>query len=235
MSPMSEEPRPQPDGRDDDLGVKHRNALYAFAGVGVLALVVLVISSVLSGGVKNTAVAKVAPLMKAAGCSFKSVTAYVPKGQGTHVDSLTKKLPWNTSPPSNGQHNPAWAVWGFYTKPVNPRLVVHNEEHGGVIIWWGTQVPAATVAELRAFYNEKTDGSFGTPYANFGSKIAITAWTGHPALYQRNGYYGEGHIAVCTRYDAATKAAFEDFRDAYIGQGPQGISLALDFPGMGPH
>jgi hypothetical protein len=72
---MSEEPRPQPDGRDDDLGVKHRNALYAFAGVGVLALVVLVISSVLSGGVKNTAVAKVAPLMKAAGCSFKSVTA----------------------------------------------------------------------------------------------------------------------------------------------------------------
>ena len=98
----------------------------------MLALVVLVISSVLSGGVKNTAVAKVAPLMKAAGCSFKSVTAYVPKGQGTHVDSLTKKLPWNTSPPSNGQHNPAWAVWGFYTKPVNPRLVVHNEEHGGV-------------------------------------------------------------------------------------------------------
>ncbi len=232
---MSEEPRPQPDGRDDDLGVKHRNALYAFAGVGVLALVVLVISSVLSGGVKNTAVAKVPSLMKAAGCSFKSVTAYVPKGQGTHVPSLTKKLPWNTSPPSNGQHNPAWAVWGFYTRPVNPRLVVHNEEHGGVILWWGTQVPAATVAELRAFYNEKTDGSFGTPYPNFGSKIAITAWTGHPALYQRNGYYGEGHIAVCTRYDAATKAAFEDFRDAYIGQGPQGISLALDNPGMGPH
>jgi hypothetical protein len=161
---MVEEPRsqlegPDADRRDDDLGVKHRNALYGFAGAGVVALVVLVISSVLSGGVKNTAVAKVAPLMKAAGCSFKSVTAYVPKGQGTHVNSLTKKLPWNTSPPSNGQHNPAWAVWGFYTKPVNPRLVVHNEEHGGVILWWGAQVSSATIAELRAFYNEKPDGS----------------------------------------------------------------------------
>ena len=89
----------------------------------------------------------------------------MPKGQGTHVNSLTKKFPWNTSPPSNGQHYPAWAVWGFYTEPVNPRLVVHNEEHGGVILWWGTQVPAATVAELRAFYNEQPDGSFGTPYA----------------------------------------------------------------------
>ena len=44
---MVEEPRPlpdehQPDRRDDDLGVKHRNALYAFAGLGALALGVLV-------------------------------------------------------------------------------------------------------------------------------------------------------------------------------------------------
>ena len=54
-------------------------------------------------------------------------------------------------------------------------------------------------------------------------------------FYQRNGYYGEGHIAICTHYNAATKAAFEMFRDAYRGQGPQGISLALDNPGMGPH
>jgi len=234
MSQLTEEPRPHPDGRDDDLGRKHRNALYGFAGLGAVALVVLVISSVLSGGVKNTPVAKVGPLMKAAGCSFRSVKAYVPKGQGTHVASLTKKLPWNTSPPSNGQHNPAWAVWGFYTRPVNPRLVVHNEEHGGVILWWGTQVPKATIAELRAFYNEKPDGSFGTPYANFGSKIAITAWTGDAGLYQRDGYYGEGHVAICAHYDAATKAAFEMFRDAYRGHGPQGISLALDNPGMGP-
>ena len=34
--------------------------------------------------------AKVAPLMKAAGCTFKTVNAYVPKGQFTHVNSLTR-------------------------------------------------------------------------------------------------------------------------------------------------
>ena len=40
-----------------------------------------------------------------------------------------------------------------------------------------------------------------TPYANYGSKIALTAWTGDPTRYFRNGYYGEGHLAACTKFD----------------------------------
>jgi hypothetical protein len=158
----------------------------------------------------------------------------VPKGQGTHVPSLTKKLPWNTSPPSNGQHYPEWAVWGFYKEPVNPRLVVHNEEHGGVVTWWGSKVTPSTVAKLLAFYGEQPDGSFGTPYPSLGSKIAITAWTGESSHYQQNGYYGQGHIAICPNFTAATKKAFEDFRNLYRGHGPEGIPLSADEPGDGP-
>ena len=37
-----------------------------------------------------------------------------------HLQSLTGKFPWNTDPPSNGQHYPAWAVWGFYTEAGQP-------------------------------------------------------------------------------------------------------------------
>ena len=172
--------------------------------------------------------------MATAGCTFKTVTAYVPKGEGTHVNSLTAKFPWNTTPPSNGQHYPEWAVWGFYTDPVNPRRVVHNEEHGGVVTWWGSKVPSSTVAKLLAFYQEQPTGSFGTPYPSLGSKIAITAWTGDPSHYQQNGYYGQGHIAICPSYTAATKKAFEDFRNLYRGHGPEGIPLSADKPGMGP-
>jgi Protein of unknown function (DUF3105) len=216
-------------------GLSRRNALYGLAGVAVVALVVGVAVVAFSGGSsKSASGGNVGSLMTAANCSFKTVTAYVPKGQGTHVASLTKKFPWNTSPPSNGQHYPLWAVWGFYTEPVNPRQVVHNEEHGGVILWWGTGVSAATVSALRDFYNEQPDGGFGTPYANFGSKIAITAWTGDVAKYQTNGYYGQGHIAICPQYNATTKKAFEAFRDAYRGHGPEGIPLSADEPGMGP-
>ena len=214
-------------------GLSNRTMLYVAAGIVVVALVAaggfFAFAGSSSSGDKH-----VASLMKAAGCNYKTVKAYVPPGQGVHVPSLTKKFPWNTDPPSNGQHYPVWAVWGFYNQPVNPRMVVHNEEHGGVILWWGTKVPASTVDQLRSFYNEQPDGTFGTPYAKLGSKVAISAWTGDPAKYTQNGYYGQGHLAICPRLDSATLKAFEAFRKAYRGKGPEGIPLSLDEPGMGP-
>ena len=206
--------------------------LYGAAALGIVALIAVVLFVAFGGGTANAK--DIPPLMKTAGCTYKTVNAYVPPGQGVHVNSLTKKFPWNTDPPSNGQHYPAWAVWGFYTEPVNPRMVVHNEEHGGVVLWWGSKVPASTVDQLHNFYDEQSDGSFGTPYPKLGSKVAISAWTGNPAQYGRGGYYGQGHLAICPGYDAATKKAFEAFRKAYRGHGPEGIPLSFDKPGMGP-
>jgi hypothetical protein len=218
-----------------DLIARQRALLYGIAGAGIVGLVVVVLVIALAGG--SSAAAddkKVAAAMATAGCTYKTVKAYVPKGQGVHVASLTKKFPWNTTPPSNGQHYPLWAVWGFYTDPINPRQVVHNEEHGGVIYWWGPDVPAATVNRLRQLYQQEATGTFGTPYQNLGSKVAITAWTGNPSKYTKNGYFGQGHIGVCPSYDDNVEKAFVAFRDAYRGKGPEGIPLELDKPGLGP-
>ncbi len=216
----------------DDLGLRHRALLYGVSGAGVVVLLVVVLLVALGGG--GVSAAAVAKNMASAGCTFKNVKAYVPAGQGTHVNSLTKAFPWNTDPPSNGQHYPLWAVWGFYTQPVNPRMVVHNEEHGGVILWWGSNVPQSTVSKLEAFYNEQPGGVFGTPYPSLGKKIAISAWTGTTSDYRRNGYYGEGHLAVCNGYTAATAKAFASFRKLYRGHGPEGIPLCADQPGDSP-
>jgi hypothetical protein len=144
---------------------------------------------------------------------------------------------WATFPPSGGAHYGLWAVWGFYTDPLNPRQVVHNEEHGGVVIWWGPKVPATTVSRLQAFYNEQPVGMMGTPLVQpiggktLGDKVALTAWTGNPADYYRNGYYGAVHVAICPHFN---QKAFTTFRDAYRGHGPEGIPLSNDKPGMGP-
>jgi hypothetical protein len=227
-------PRVQaPQQRQDDMTKRQRTILYIAGGSGIVALIVVIGAFAIGGSSSKPNDKNVASLMSAAGCSFKTVNASVPGGQ-THVQSLTKKFPWNTDPPSNGQHYPLWAVWGFYTDPVNPRMVVHNEEHGGVIYWWGPKVPASTVNKLQQLYQEESTGTFGTPYANLGSKVAITAWTGNPAKYTKNGYFGQGHIAVCPAYTAATEKAFKAFRDAYRGHGPEGIPLDLDKPGLGP-
>jgi hypothetical protein len=224
-----------PKQRTDSAGSERRARmiLYGVAASGALALAVVLIAVFTRGG-DGSAGGNVAALMKQAGCTFKTVDASIPKGADTHVNSLTKKLPWNTFPPSNGQHYPKWAVWGFYTQPVNPRMVVHNEEHGGVILWWGPKTPKATIDKLNQLYSEQPDGVFGTPIAGLDSKVAITAWTGDSSRYAQKGYYGEGHLAVCTSYTDKTAKAFRAFRDAYRGKGPEGVPLSADQPGMGP-
>jgi hypothetical protein len=185
----------------------------------------------------------VAATMRAAGCTDRDVVPYPPKDEATlanyHLDlpTLTTKAHWTTFPPSGGSHYRLWATWGFYRTPVNPRKVVHNEEHGGVIIWWGPQVPNATVDQLERFYDEQKVGVFGTPIAGLGNKIALTAWTadpawkGDPAFAYKNHYYGMGHIAICPRFD---QKAFAAFRDAYRGKSPQGFPVTADRPGCGP-
>ena len=83
----------------------------------------------------------------------------------------------------------------------------------------------------RGVLQPATDSVFGTPYAGLGNKIALTAWTGDPTQYYRNGYYGVGHIAVCSKFD---QKAFAAFRSAYRAKGPEGIPASSNEPGMGP-
>jgi hypothetical protein len=212
-----------------------------FASVALVAGAAIIIAVVASGGSSRPSASDVKATMLAAGCTYKDVPPKPPKKDphdtigGYHADVPKLTTPtrglWSTSPPSGGAHYPEWAVWGFYTSPVNPRQVVHNEEHGGVILWWGPKVPASTVAKLQAFYNESPDGMFGTPYASLGDKIALTAWTGDPATYYKSSY-GMGHIAICPAFD---QKAFTTFRDAFRGEGPEGIPLKpYDEPGQGP-
>jgi Protein of unknown function (DUF3105) len=219
-----------------DDGRRTRAIIYAVAAAGVIALAIVGIIVATSGGGDGGSgnSGKVADLMKAADCTFKTVDAEVPKGKSTHVASLTAKLDWNTFPPSNGQHYPQWAVWDFYSQPVNPRMVVHNEEHGGVILWWGEDAPQATVDALNKLYTEDPAGMLGTPIAGFDGKVAITAWTGDPNRYTQDGYYGQGHIATCTSYTNRTADAFRAFRDAYRDHGPEGVPISANQPGMGP-
>jgi Protein of unknown function (DUF3105) len=212
--------------------------------VGWIAAGVVAVGAVAAAVVVLTrGSASVADTMRAAGCTYQDAVPYPPKDWKTladyHADvpTLSSPVRWKTFPPSGGSHYRLWATWGFYTKPVNPRQVVHNEEHGGVVLWWGPKVPASTVAELRAFYDSQPVAVFGTPLAGLGDRVAISAWTADPSfkgdlgLSYRQGNYGIGHVAVCPRFD---EHAFAVFRDAYRGHSPQGFPIAADAPGCGP-
>jgi len=193
--------------------------LAAFAASGLVALVAAVALILLTtGGDSDSSSKDVAAAMKTAGCTLTTANAKSRK----HVTSLDAKVNYNTDPPSNGSHYIQPAFWDFYTTPANPIQVVHNEEHGGVILWWGDKVPDATVDKLRAFYSESPNGIIGTPYAKLGTKVAITAWTAP------SGGMGEGHAAVCPTFN---DKAFAAFRDAYRGKGPERYPVDSETPG----
>jgi hypothetical protein len=240
-------PRPvQAPKRRDGKGSRAGGA--SFSGVprwawvlGAAILIgVVVVGAVFAfgGGKSSNSTADVKATMLAAGCTYREVAPLKPThatgGYHADVPKLTTKVKWSTFPPSAGGHYPLWAVWGFYRAPVNPRQVVHNEEHGAVVLWWGPKVPASTVDALESFYEQKPAAMFGTPIAGLGNKIALTAWTGDPAKYNssKNGYHGMGHVAICKSFD---QKAFAAFRDAYRAKGPEGIPVQYDEPGMGPN
>jgi hypothetical protein len=206
-------------GRSDQTAADRRRlkllVLFAASGVVALAVAGTVVYLATAGKSSSTSVTSA---MRTAGCTLKTARAT----SRQHVTSLTKKIKYNTDPPSNGSHYYSPAIWDFYTSPANPIQVVHNQEHGGVILWWGNKVPSSTVDELRTFYNSSPDGMLGTPLARLGSKVAITAWTAPPAGL------GEGHVAVCPTFN---EKAFKAFRDAYRGRGPERYPLDSLTPG----
>lgn len=191
---------------------RKRQIVYAAGGSGVVALaVVLVVLAVAGGGGgKKANNSALAATLTAAGCTFQN-----PVSEGNrHVTSLDAKVKYKTFPPTSGSHYQVPAIWGAYTTPLVLNQEVHNLEHGGVIIQYGSGVPRATVDQLGGFYQQDPNGLLLAPLPALGNKIALTAWT---------------HLATCTRYD---EKAFKGFRDAYRYHGPENFPPSALAPGQ---
>ena len=203
-----------------------RLLLYALAlsGLAALGAVVLLIF-VLGGGGGNSLNDKLA----AGGCTLTLSPGQFAKSDHSTVPTVNTKVKWNTSPPANGPHYGVPAVFGFYDDPVKPTQAVHNLEHGAIVIWYGEKISPETKQKLRDFYNEDPRGMLVTPYPNYGSKIALSAWTiDNPLDYFRSGNYGEGHLASCTKFN---EGAFKAFRDQYRAKGPERFPIDQLTPG----
>jgi hypothetical protein len=143
---------------------------------------------------------------------------FAPQGR-QHVEKLANGFKYSTTPPTSGPHYPVPAVWNIYTEPVPEIRLVHNLEHGGVIVQYGDRVPDAQVQEITAWYQSDPDGGNGlvvAPYPELGNEIAVTAWT---------------HLMKCSRFD---KGAFDRFRDDYrgpTGDAPEKFPLSALAPG----
>jgi hypothetical protein len=208
--PQAPQRRTTPSGpRDAD---RQRKLLYILAAAGLIGLAIVLGVIFLTGAGGDD---DLAATMESAGCQLKTVPAAV----GDHTAELdaTSNPKWNTDPPTSGPHYPVPAVYGEYDTPLKIAQVVHNLEHGAVFILYGPDVPAATVEQLRTFYNEDTTGMLLAPYPKLGDKIALGAWT-VPDDFEPGGTNGTAYLATCTTFD---EEGFSSFRDELRFRGPE--------------
>jgi uncharacterized protein DUF3105 len=198
-------------GATDDMGARQRTILYAVAGSGVVALVVVVLIVVLGGGTSSAKAA--ATTIRAQGCQYKHPKELVATPHFTSVNPTTPPK-WNTDPPSSGRHFYIPATFDIYTEPVDEIRLVHNLEHGAMILQYGNKVPASMVADITKWYRDDPNALVVAPYPKLGDKVAMTAW---------------GEWAQCTGFDAKAANAF---RSAFRYHGPEAFPKSSLNPGQ---
>jgi Protein of unknown function (DUF3105) len=166
-----------------------------------VALVAVVLFVALAGAGNGGAKAA-ADALAAAGCQYKH---YPAQPRLPHYQTLNPSPPpnWNSFPPSSGRHYYQWVLWGDYTEPQPLIKEVHNLEHGGMIIQYGSKVPQADVAKINAFWQKDPNAMLVAPLPKLGNKIALTAWT---------------QWAECTTFN---QNAFKKFQSAFRYHGPE--------------
>jgi Protein of unknown function (DUF3105) len=136
-----------------------------------------------------------------------------PQQPRTHVLKLPKGFKYNSFPPTSGPHNPTPAIWNLYTEPVPELNLVHNLEHGGIIVQYGSRVPASTVDKITEWYRESPNALIVAPLPKLGNKVAVTSWQ---------------HLMMCSGFDEKT---FTGFRTAHRYNAPEKFPPASLQPG----
>ncbi len=160
----------------------------------------------------------VAQAMRDAGCTYQ---VFEGEASGVHIPNpAATPKEWNSFPPTSGPHFGQWVIWGEYDEPVRLAQAVHNLEHGGIVMYYGSDVSDAEVTKLRSFYRSDPAAMLLSPLPRLGDKIALTAWYAPTEGDEVQIDDSQGILAECTRFD---ENAFETFRDAYRFQGPERI------------
>lgn len=112
-------------------------------------------------------------------------TRMADEGAG-HVPQTTvptyRSVPATSGPHWNLGDGVAPVNWGVYTSPVPEPAVVHNMEHGGIVIWYQSTATEEDIQALTQFTRQAQSGSnfkvVLSPWngADFGHPIAVTAW-----------------------------------------------------------
>ena len=110
-----------------------------------------------------------------------------PNAGRNHISGNQQPSNWNSNPPTSGDHLATPLPPGVYDNDQDMRAMVHNQEHGYVVILY-KNIPDDQVEQLRKFVKAR-DGSklVLSPWSGLDSNgVALTAWRNLELLQRVN-------------------------------------------------
>lgn len=175
---------------------------YVYLAAGVAAVVILVALALMGSGILNPT-APPPPVAASAGSVTCSAVQTFPTLSRDHIQPNQPHPPYSSNPPTSGWH---WANpqdWGIYTTPQVQEQLVHNLEHGGIVIQYNS-LSVGEVQQLTDLVNRDNYHMILAPYPGLpDAKVALTAWD---------------HLLKCTGVD---ETAIRGFINSLRDKGPE--------------
>ena len=131
-----------------------------------------------------------------------------------HVDELPDDFEYNSFPATSGPHAAEWVIWNAYSQQLPALNLVHNLEHGGIVVQFGPDLPEEDLQAVAEWYLEDPVALVLAPLPELEDRIALTAWT---------------RLITCDGFDLEE---FTAFRDEFRFNGPEAIPPENLQPGM---
>lgn len=125
-----------------------------------------------------------------------------------HIDVGAAHEPYSSDPPTSGPHYEVPAALGFYPDALPPEQLIHNMEHGNIVLWYAADLPPESVDEVEALVEAEPDATVASPYSNIEApyEIVVTAW---------------GATMSCEKI---SQAAIDEFRAQFQGKSPEPLT-----------
>lgn len=95
--------------------------------------------------------------------------------EGLSVDHTDDEVDYPQSPPVGGPHAEAWLECGVYDEPVREENLVHDLEHGTVVISYR---PGTGEDDIELLADKLPQNGILAPYPGLPAEVVVTVW-GH--------------------------------------------------------
>ncbi len=133
-----------------------------------------------------------------------------------HVD-LGVPVQYEANPPTTGNHWPPEAVAdpGFSEDPIEPEQLVHNQEHGQIVIWYNPDASDEILGQIEDLVDQESQATIGAPWDDIEEpyNVVLSAWDGES---------DEGVQMSCER---PSQQVFNDWREDFQGRGPENVGV----------